>query len=494
MKKIKILDHLKQQISILGVIAVAIIGVSALMLTSAATESTIVNDNTIGTGMNQWQYSGTNWTHYTDGGNKYDGDDHSSSATGDIATLKFDGVRAEYYGPKSPQAGIVAVSVDNGADTMVDLYGATRSDNVLLYSTSTLPGGIHTLKIRLTGTKNQSASGSAASVDRAIVYGAGISNDTTYSFESENGSFSSNASRVSDASASNGAGVKFTAAVAPPQPPANGALPAKVIGAYWQMYLGPNVSEITANATNYNLQYAAFAMGSDGSGHVSFDPVFQSGQSLKNDITASKAAGSKWLISLGGGSDSTIRLLNETNATNMYNSLIGIIDSYGFQGIDYDLECGSACFNPDAAVSLAQKLKAHYGSNFVVSAVPRPYEARTASAIYTNFAVKAGNSLDLFGLQFYDFPETRDTSQLTAIINSDIATVVGLGVPPSKILIGCITYHNYGLGWNTVDVYKNIFLQQEQKYPSLRGVFIWESSLDKQENWSFSKVMGPAIL
>jgi hypothetical protein len=280
----------------------------------------------------------------------------------------------------------------------------------------------------------------------------------------------------------------------PPPPPPTGALPPKLIGAYWHMWQGPNVSEITANATNYNIQYASFAMGSDGNGNVAFNPVFQSGASLKNDITASKAAGSKWLISIGGGGDHTIRLLNETHATNMFNSLVGIIDSYGFQGIDYDLECGATCFNPDAAASLAQKLKTKYGSNFVISAAPRPYEARSSSSIYTSFALKAGNNLDIFGLQFYDFPETRNTAQLTSIINNDIATVVGHGIPSSKILIGAITYTQYNLGWNTVDVYKNIFLQQEQKYPDLRGVFIWDSSFDKKENWSFSRVMGPAVL
>lgn len=277
-------------------------------------------------------------------------------------------------------------------------------------------------------------------------------------------------------------------------PPPSGALPAKLIGGYWQMWQGPNVSEITANAPQYNLQYASFAMGTDGNGNVAFNPVFQSGASLKNDIAASKAAGSKWLISIGGGSDSTIRLTNESQATTMFNSLVGIIDAYGFQGIDYDLECGATCFNPDAAASLAQKLKTKYGPNFVISAAPRPYEARSASSIYTSFALKAGNNLDIFGLQFYDFPETRNTAQLTSIINNDIATVVGHGIPSSKILIGCITYTQYNLGWNTVDVYKNIFLQQEQKYPDLRGVFIWETSLDKKENWSFARTMGPAVL
>lgn len=129
----------------------------------------IINDNTIGTGTNQWQYTGGNWQYYTDGGNKYQGDDHSSSAAGDYATLKFFGTSVEYYGAKSPQAGIVGISIDGGAETMVDLYSATRFDNTLLYSKTGLTNANHTLKIRLTGTKNASATAAAAAVDRAIV-------------------------------------------------------------------------------------------------------------------------------------------------------------------------------------------------------------------------------------------------------------------------------------------------------------------------------------
>jgi hypothetical protein len=259
------------------------------------------------------------------------------------------------------------------------------------------------------------------------------------------------------------------------------------------MWEGPKVSEITAMAPQYNLQYAAFAMGVDSTGAVAFNPVFETPTELKADIAASKQSGSVWLLSLGGGSDTTIRLTSEARATTMFNSLVPILEWYGFQGIDFDLECGSTCFQPAAAASLASKLKTKYGAGFVISATPRPYEARTRTSIYMDFALRAGANLDVFGLQFYDFPEARNATQLASIVNSDLATMTGLGVPASKILIGCITYHNYPYGWNTVDVYKNIYLQQKLIHPSLRGVFIWETSLDKLENWSFATTMGPAV-
>jgi chitinase len=263
----------------------------------------------------------------------------------------------------------------------------------------------------------------------------------------------------------------------------------KLVAGYWPMWQGPHVSEITANAPQYNLQYAAFAMGNRaGSGSVAFDPVFSSPQRLEADIADSKAHGASWLLSIGGGSDSTTKLLNETHANEMVSSLIPIIDSYGFQGVDFDLEQGSGQWVPAAMTSAAVQLKAHYGTGFLISAAPRPFEDA-----YRTFAVQAGAALDLFGYQFYDFPEANDTTSLRNIIASRIHEAVHLGIPASKLMVGCITYSAYQNGHNAVQNYRDIFKQLEARYPALRGVYVWETSLDKLESWSFARVMGPSI-
>jgi len=275
-----------------------------------------------------------------------------------------------------------------------------------------------------------------------------------------------------------------TGTTSPPPPQTN-----KFVAGYWQMFQGPAVSEITASAPQYNLQYAAFAMGNRaGTGSVSFDPVFSSPAQLKSDIAASKAQGSTWLLSVGGGSDDTLQLLNDTNANELVTSVIPIIDNYGFQGVDFDLERGSGQWSPAAMVSAAVKLKTHYGTGFLISAAPRPYEDE-----YRTFAVQAGSALDLFGYQFYDFPEANDTTFLRNYINSRVDEAVGMGIPASKLMVGCITYSGYQAGHNTVQNYRDIFKEVETRYPALRGVYIWETSLDKLDSWSFAHLMGPSI-
>jgi hypothetical protein len=72
-------------------------------------------------------------------------------------TASFTGTQARIYGSMGASQGILAYSVDGGAETDVDLYAPTSSNNVLVYVTPTLPSGAHVLKVRVTGFKNSQA-------------------------------------------------------------------------------------------------------------------------------------------------------------------------------------------------------------------------------------------------------------------------------------------------------------------------------------------------
>jgi hypothetical protein len=72
-------------------------------------------------------------------------------------TVPFNGTQARVYGSMGSSQDIIAYSVDGGAETDVDLYASTPSDNVLVYVTPTLPSGAHVLKVRVTGLKNSHA-------------------------------------------------------------------------------------------------------------------------------------------------------------------------------------------------------------------------------------------------------------------------------------------------------------------------------------------------
>ncbi|MFD0693620.1 glycoside hydrolase [Paenibacillus sp. GCM10027628] len=127
--------------------------------------SATINDNMTGPGLNQVNYTGT-WSYFNTQAGAYMNDNHWSGNAGDTYTVAFNGSQALIYAAKDSNEGIAAVSIDNGPETEVDLYAASRSDNQFVYSTPTLPSSAHTLKVRVTGRKNPASSFTYVPADR----------------------------------------------------------------------------------------------------------------------------------------------------------------------------------------------------------------------------------------------------------------------------------------------------------------------------------------
>jgi Ricin-type beta-trefoil lectin domain-like len=140
--------------------------------TSYAPTAATVNDNTTGIGLNQFNYHGT-WGYYNSQSGAYASDNHWSSTTNDYFTCQFSGQQARVYASMAPSGGILAFSVDNGAETYFDTYAAMRVDDVFLFATPTLGYGTHTLKVRVTGLKNPVSTGYNVPADRIDVVGNG---------------------------------------------------------------------------------------------------------------------------------------------------------------------------------------------------------------------------------------------------------------------------------------------------------------------------------
>lgn len=104
----------------------------------------------------------------------YQNDNHWSGLTNASYQVPFSGTQARFYGALASSHGIAAVSVDGGAETLIDTYSAARKDDVLLWSSPVLASGNHTLKVRNTGLKNASSSGTFVVGDRVDVINGGV--------------------------------------------------------------------------------------------------------------------------------------------------------------------------------------------------------------------------------------------------------------------------------------------------------------------------------
>jgi uncharacterized protein YjdB len=148
---------------------------TASVTVSGSQAASIDLDNAMrGTGTNQFNFVGSGWTHSTNTADPYFNKTVSfSNAANNSATVTFSGNKIELYAAKASHHGVVAISIDNGPETLVDQYSASRQDLVLAYGSAVLSQGTHTIRMRVTGSKNAAATGSYVILDYLKVYSSG---------------------------------------------------------------------------------------------------------------------------------------------------------------------------------------------------------------------------------------------------------------------------------------------------------------------------------
>ena len=142
--------------------------VNADRIEVSAGTAAVVNDHTIGTGENQFQYS-DGWSADDGGSGFYQGDNYWSNTEGATLSFRFTGTSVKYYTSKEPNCGIAAFSIDGGEETEVDLYSKDRLYDQLVYEGNNLSDGSHTLSVRVTGKKNAASSDTVVVADKIQV-------------------------------------------------------------------------------------------------------------------------------------------------------------------------------------------------------------------------------------------------------------------------------------------------------------------------------------
>ncbi len=79
---------------------------------------------------------------------------------------------------------------------------------------------------------------------------------------------------------------------------------------------------------------------------IEFSPEIGTDQEFKKDIAYLNSIGKKVVLSIGG-QNGVVLLPDENAKKNFIDSMISLIDKYGFNGIDIDLESGINLINDD---------------------------------------------------------------------------------------------------------------------------------------------------
>ncbi len=229
-----------------------------------------------------------------------------------------------------------------------------------------------------------------------------------------------------------------------------GSLPKHVITGYWQNFNnGATVLRLSSVPTSYNLIAVAFADASGTGGAVAFN--VDSGLStalggytnanFTSDVATVHGRGQKVIISVGG-QNGTISVTSSSAATNFANSVIGLMNTFGFDGVDIDLENGIN------ATYMGQALRSVVASKpgAIITFAPQTIDFQSTSAGYYQLAINIKDILTINNMQYYnsgsmngcngqvysqgtvDFITSQACIQLQAGLRPD---QVGLGLPAS---------------------------------------------------------------
>ncbi|MFI9025588.1 chitinase [Streptomyces sp. NPDC053560] len=347
------------------------------------------------------------------------------------------------------------------------------------------------------GAKAQTVSGTSATI-------TGLSPATAYRFQVA----ATNATGESAKSA------EVTGTTAPDGGSGgNPAVPKHAVTGYWQNFNnGAAVQKISDVPSQYDIIAVSFADATSTPGAVTFnlDTAGLNGYTVdqfKADIKAKQAAGKSVIISVGG-EKGTVSVNDAASAANFANSVYALMQQYGFNGVDIDLENG---LNPTYMSQALRSLSQKAGSGLVITMAPQTIDMQSTSGSYFKTALNIKDILTVVNMQYYNSGsmlgcDGKVYSQGSVDFLTALACIqleggldpsqVGIGVPAStrgagsgyvapsvvNAALDCLTK---GTGCGT--------FKPAKTYPALRGAMTWSTNWDATSGNAWSNTVGPHV-
>ncbi|MEU3843274.1 glycoside hydrolase family 18 protein [Streptomyces sp. NPDC028635] len=347
------------------------------------------------------------------------------------------------------------------------------------------------------GAKAASVTGTSATV-------SGLAAATSYSFQvtaSNAAGESAKSAAVSATTAGTGGGGGGT------------GLPKHAVTGYWQNFNnGATVQKLSDVPAAYDIIAVAFADATTTPGAVSFtlDSAGLGGYTVdqfKADIRAKQAAGKKVIVSVGG-QNGTVSISDSASATNFANSVYALMQTYGFDGVDIDLENG---LNPTYMTQALRALAAKAGPSLILTMAPQTIDMQSTSAGYFQTALNVKDILTVVNMQYYNSGsmlgcDGKVYSQGTVDFLTALACIqLEGGLSPSQVGLGLpASTRGAGSGYVSPTVVNNALdcltkltncgtFKPSRTYPDLRGAMTWSTNWDAAAGNAWSSSVGAHV-
>ncbi|MBT2376228.1 chitinase [Streptomyces sp. CB00316] len=373
--------------------------------------------------------------------------------------------------------------------------GATTTSSVALSWNAV--SGATGYKVYRDGVQATTSTGTSATV-------TGLAADTAYQFS---------------VSATNAAGesVRSAAVSARTAKPGTGgpgpAVPKHAVTGYWQNFNnGAAVQKLTDVPADYDIIAVSFADATPTPGAVTFklDTAGLNGYTdaqFRADIRTKQAQGKNIIISIGGELG-TVRVDNDASATAFANSVYALMQDYGFNGVDIDLENG---LNATYMTKALRQLSAKAGSGLVITMAPQTIDMQSTAGEYFKTALNIKDILTVVNMQYYNSGsmlgcDGKVYSQGSVDFLTALACIqLEGGLDPSQVGIGVpASTRGAGSGYVAPSIVNAALdclakgtncgsFKPSKTYPSLRGAMTWSTNWDATAGNAWSKAVGPHV-
>ena len=217
--------------------------------------------------------------------------------------------------------------------------------------------------------------------------------------------------------------------------------------------------------------------------------------------------GQKVILSVGG-QNGTISVDDAASAANFASSVYSIIQQYGFDGVDIDLENG---VNPTYMASALEQLSSDVGSSLIITLAPQTVDTQSTGDDYFQLALDIKSILTMINTQYYNsgtmngcdgnvYAEGTENF-MTALACTELEgglspSQVGLGLPASSSAAGsgyvAPSVVNEALDCLAARANCGSFVPAAA-YPGIRGVMTWSINWDASNGYNFADTVAPYL-